>query len=259
MPVGTEWLTELTNWWYWHVPYGLRVLLLVFAAAWLALLAHELSHALMARILGVRIWSITLGRGPVLWEGQVGHSRVRLAPFPLHGEVRLYDRDAEELGYRDAATGGGAFEWRDGRSWRAPLISVAGTLGNLLAAKAVIAFWAVGSSPRSTILMWTMAVFLVNAFMVLNLMPLRGFDGWRIATHIAAWRRRLLSNQGVAVQAVAPWPFASSLRVAAFALLLAMASLLFDGSLGVIIVLAATVAEVVSAAAYAQAREQSAG
>jgi hypothetical protein len=38
-----------------------------------------------------------------------------------------------------------------------------------------------------------------------------------------------------------------------------MASLLFDGVAGVIIVVAATVADVVSAAAYSQARQQSAG
>src|SRR5690242_1010344 len=224
--VAPGWLSDLFNSWFWHVPYGLRVLLLVFSAAWLALLAHELSHALAARLLGVRIWSISLGRGPVLWEGAIGHSRVRLALLPFHGEVRLHDRDAEELGYREAAKGGAAFEWRAGRSWRAPLISVAGSLGNLLAAKAVIVFWAAGARPRIPLLMWMTAVFLVNAFMLLNLMPLRGFDGGRIASHVAAWRYRFASTGGVAVQSVAPWPFASSLRVAAFALLLAMASLL---------------------------------
>ncbi|HZI76738.1 MAG TPA: hypothetical protein VFD73_22460, partial [Gemmatimonadales bacterium] len=54
--VAPGWLSDLFNSWFWHVPYGLRVLLLVFSAAWLALLAHELSHALAARLLGVRIW-----------------------------------------------------------------------------------------------------------------------------------------------------------------------------------------------------------
>lgn len=182
-------LIALMNWWYWHTPYGLRVLLLVFSAAWMALLIHELGHALTAHLLGVRIWSLSLGRGPVLWQGMIGQVRVRLALFPLHGEVRLFDRDAEDLGYRDAATGGSRFEWREGRSWRAPLISLAGTYANLVAAKAVMAFWE-AARPHPPILMWTTAIFLVNAFMLLNLMPLKGFDGWRIATHAAAYRRR---------------------------------------------------------------------
>jgi hypothetical protein len=252
---GSAWLAATANWWYWHTPYGLRVLFLVFAAAWLALLVHELGHALMARLLGVRIWSISLGRGPVLWAGTVGQCRVRLALFPIHGEVRLYDCDAEDLGYQDAATGGNRFEWREGRSWRAPLISLAGTLGNLLAAKTVVAVWAAGPRPRPPLLMWMTAVFLVNLFMLLNLMPVRGFDGWRIAIHTAAWRRRASRLSAMAVRA-APWPFASSLRVAALALLLAMTSMLVEGPAGVVIVLAATAAEAMSAAAYAQACRQ---
>lgn len=246
------WLAAAANWWYWHTPYGLRVLFLVFAAAWLALTVHELGHALMARLLGVRVWSISLGRGPVLWKGSVGHCRVTIALFPIHGEVRLHDRDAQEIGYLDAASGGNGFEWQPGRSWRAPLISLAGTLGNLLAAKIVVAAWAAGPRPRPPLLMWMTAVFLVNLFMLLNLMPLRGFDGWRIATHAAAWRRRATSLAARVGQAT-PWPFASSLRVAAVALLLAMASMLVEGPAGMLIVLAATAAEAISAAEYAHA------
>jgi membrane-associated protease RseP (regulator of RpoE activity) len=175
---------------YWQLPYGLRVLSLVFTAAWLALLVHELGHTFTALLLGVRVWSISLGRGPVLWQGAVRHTRVRVALFPLHGEVRLYDRDAEGLGYQDPGAGGARFEWLAGRSWRAPLISAAGTLANVLAAKAVVAFWAHGPRPGPTALMWSLSIFLVNASMLLNLIPLRGFDGWRIAIHAAAWRRR---------------------------------------------------------------------
>jgi peptidase M50-like protein len=250
--MSPAWLGATANWWYWHTPYGLRVLLLVFAAAWLALAVHELGHALMARLLGVRVWSISLGRGPVLWQGTLGHCRVRLAILPLHGEVRLYDRDAEGIGYREAAIGGARFEWREGHSWRAPLISVAGTLGNLLAAKAVVAVWAAGPRPHAPALMWMTSVFLVNTFMLLNLMPLRGFDGWRIAVHAAAWRSRAASRRST--RATTPWPFAPSLRGAALALLLAMVSMIFQGPVGVAIVLLAMGAELVSAVEFAYAR-----
>jgi membrane-associated protease RseP (regulator of RpoE activity) len=246
-------LSTALNWWYWHTPYGLRVLLLVLAAAWLALLIHELGHALVARVLGVRVWSISLGRGPVLWHGRIGHSHVRLALVPVHGEVRLYDGDAEGLGYEEAATGGTRFEWRKGQSWRAPVITLAGTLGNLLAAKAVIAFWASGPRPRPPVLMWTLALFLVNAFMLLNLMPVRGFDGWRIATHAAAWRRRVVPPRPIPAR---PWPFASSLRIAAIALQLALVSVFFEGPAGMAIVVTALAAEVLAATEYGQACRQ---
>jgi len=251
--IAAGWLRDTAGWWYWHAPYGLRVLLLVLAAAWLALLIHELGHALVARLLVVRVWSISLGRGPLLWEGRIGHSHVRLALFPMHGEVRLYDGDAQGLGYEEAATGGTRFEWRKGQSWRAPLITLAGTLGNLLAAKAVIAFWASGPRPEPPVLMWTLALFLVNALMLLNLMPVRGFDGWRIATHAAAWRRRSVPPGPVPAR---PWPFASSLRIAAIALQMALVSVFFEGPAGIAIVVAALAAEVLAAAEYAQACRQ---
>jgi membrane-associated protease RseP (regulator of RpoE activity) len=247
------WVSDTASWWYWHTPFGLRVLLLVLAAAWLALLIHELGHALMARLLGVRVWSISLGRGPQLWQGRIGHSHVRLALFPVHGEVRLYDGDAEGLGYQEAASGGTRFEWRKGQSWRAPVITLAGTLGNLLAAKAVIAFWASGPRPRPPVLMWTLAVFLVNAIMLLNLMPVRGFDGWRIATHAAAWRRQVVRPRS---SLAGPWPLASSLRIAAISLQLALVSVFFEGPAGMAIVAAALAGEVLAVAEYAQACRQ---
>jgi hypothetical protein len=236
---------------YLHLPYGLRVLIPVLAAAWLALLVHELGHAVMARILGVRIWSIALGRGPKLWEGTIGHTRLRLSLFPIHGEVRLYDGDAEAIGYEEAASGGARFEWRPGQSWRAPLITIAGTLGNLLVARVVIGWWGSGTRPHPPVLMWITAFFLVNAFMLLNLMPLRGFDGWRIATHAAAWRRSATSR--APKPTVRPWPFASSLRFAAIALQLALVSVFFDGAVSAVIMLAALAAEILSASDYALA------
>jgi membrane-associated protease RseP (regulator of RpoE activity) len=247
-------LSSTASSWYWHTTYPIRVILLVLGAAWLALLVHELGHALMARLLGVRVWSIALGRGPVLWQGKIGHSRVRVALLPIHGEVRLYDGDAEGLGYEEAATGGSRFKWKPGQSWRAPLITLAGTLGNLLTAKAVLAFWAAGPHPRPPVLMWTLALFLVNAFMLLNLMPVRGFDGWRIATHAAAWRRRPLPVKPP--RRTGPWPFAYSLRIAAIALQLALISVFFEGPARIAILAAALAAEAASVAEYAQALRQ---
>jgi hypothetical protein len=176
--------------------------------------------------------------------------------FPVHGEVRLFDGDAETLGYEEAARGGLRFEWRRGQSWRAPLITLAGTLGNLLAAKAVLAFWAAGPRPRPVVLLWTMAVFLVNAFMLLNLIPVRGFDGWRIATHAAAWRRRSPLPSSGRAPAPGPWPFAQSLRVAAIALQLALVSVFFEGAARLAILLVALTFEVMSATEFAYACRQ---
>ena len=175
---------------YWSLPYGLRVLGLVYVATWVALIVHELGHALSARLLGIRIWGIALGRGPTIWHGVINGVHLRLALFPLHGEVRLIDSDAVRLGYEDAAMGGARFEWHRGSSWRAPLISAAGTFGNLVAAQAVRVYWHSTHRPSLPVFMLSLTVFLVNAFMLLNLIPLRGFDGWRIAVQAAAWRKR---------------------------------------------------------------------
>jgi len=115
---------------------------------------------------------------------------IRLALFPLHGEIRFLDPDAVRLGYEDASTGGDRFEWHRGSSWRAPLISAAGTFGNLVAAQAVRIYWSSTHRPSLPVFMLSLTVFLVNAFMLLNLLPIRGSDGRRIAVQAAAWRKR---------------------------------------------------------------------
>lgn len=178
--------------WYWHfahLPYGLRVVVFVFVAAWVALALHELAHALTARLLGIRVWSISLGRGPVLYDGMVGGCRVRVGLLPLHGEVRLHDVDARMLGYHSLEASAWGFVWLAGSSWRAPLITGAGSLANLIGAKAVVLYWM--SMPRLMPQLFTLSacVFIVNLMMFLNLAPIRGLDGWRIAVHTAAWRR----------------------------------------------------------------------
>jgi membrane-associated protease RseP (regulator of RpoE activity) len=181
-------LIRRTIWWAWNLPYVVQVVLLVFIAAWIALLLHELAHGLVGHALGVRVWSVTLGLGPVLWQGSLRGCAFRLALFPLHGEVRFRDEDAHLLGYRNVGRPDWSFEWNPG-SWRAPVISAAGGLANFLAAAAVLAYWAwmPRLSPPSFAL-FTMSL-VVNIMMFLNLMPIRGLDGWRLVVHAAALRR----------------------------------------------------------------------
>jgi membrane-associated protease RseP (regulator of RpoE activity) len=178
-------------WWVWSLPYPLVVVFLVFVAAWTALLLHELAHALVARVLGVRVWSITLGRSPVLWQGHAGGIRLRIGLLPLHGEVSLHDGDAQALGYRDMSGREWGFRWREGSSWRAPMISAAGSLANLFGAAGVALYWLLMPrlAPPAHALFVT--CFVVNLAMYLNLAPIRGLDGWRMAVHASAWRRQL--------------------------------------------------------------------
>lgn len=165
------------------------IVLAVFIATWVALLLHELGHAATARALGVRIWSVTLGGGPSLWSGAVGGCRVRIGLLPLKGEVRLEDGDAFRLGYQDLAGAPSRFEWVTGHSWRAALISAAGGLTNFAAAALILVQWNVARPAHSATDVLVLCVLLANALMVLNLMPIRGLDGWRLALHAAAWRR----------------------------------------------------------------------
>jgi len=176
-------------WMFSRLPYGVRVVVLVFLAAWVALLLHELAHALTARLLGIRVWGISLGRGPVLYQGTIGGCRVQIALLPLHGEVRLHDGDAARLGYRDLQASAWGFVWLAGSSWRAPVITAAGSVANLLGAKAVVLYWALMPRMIPPLLALSTCIFIVNLMMFLNLAPIRGLDGWRIAVHTAAWRR----------------------------------------------------------------------
>lgn len=178
-------------WSAWHLPYSVRVVLLVFVAAWTALAVHELAHAFAARALGVRVWSVTLGRGPVLWQGRLAGFRLKLALFPLYGGVSLHDEDARALGYRFTGTSDCVFHWSQGNSWRAPVISAAGSVANLLAAAGVALYWLSMPRPAAPSQALFVLCFVANLTMYLNLAPIRGLDGWRVALHASAWRRQV--------------------------------------------------------------------
>ena len=56
-----------------------RTVAIFIAGSWIALLFHELGHAFAALALGVRIWGIRLGAGPIVWRGAISECRMHLA------------------------------------------------------------------------------------------------------------------------------------------------------------------------------------
>ena len=166
--------------------------LVALAGSWIALLFHELGHAAAARLVGVRIWGIRLGVGPVIWRGAVGNCRVHLALLPLLGAVHLLDEDACTIGYRDIAAGSWRFEWGPD-AWRAPVISAAGGLSNLAALLLLTQVWILAGQPALGTLAGDLLLAAVacNCAGYLNLLPCFRSDGIHLLAHIRAARFRL--------------------------------------------------------------------
>ncbi len=169
-----------------------QALLIGLAGSWIALLFHELGHALAALLVGVRIWGIRLGIGPTIWQGQIGGCRVRLAVFPFVGAVQLLDEDANAIGYRDIIAGRWRFEWGP-MAWRAPIISAAGGLGNLIGLMLLVLWWDVLGQPAlGTLAGDLMLVGMAsNVAGYLNLIPCFRSDGIHLLAHIRAARFHL--------------------------------------------------------------------
>lgn len=164
-------------------------LLLGFIASWIALLFHEVGHALAAWSVGVRIWGIRLGMGPRLWAGMVGGTRIHVALFPLLGGVHLLDEDASAIGYRDIARGRWRFVWGP-EAWRAPIISAAGGVSNLVGVILTALWWnAAGApglgSPSGDLCLFTLVAHVAG---YLNLLPWFRSDGIHLLAHIRAAR-----------------------------------------------------------------------
>ena len=163
--------------------------LVALAGSWIALLFHELGHILAALLVGVRIWGIRLGIGPTIWRGRIGSCRVHLGLFPLLGSVHLLDEDANAIGYRDIMAGRWRFEWGP-EAWRAPIISAAGGVSNLLGLLLLSVWWeALGRPPLGSlagdVLVFAMAA---NFGGYLNLLPCFRSDGIHLLAHIRAAR-----------------------------------------------------------------------
>jgi hypothetical protein len=169
-----------------------HALVIGLGAAWIALLFHELGHALAAVLVGVRIWGIRLGIGPTIWRGRIGSCRVNLAVFPLLGAVQLLDEDANAIGYRDIFAGRWRFEWGP-EAWRAPIISAAGGLSNLVGVVLLAVWWdLLGQPGLGTTWGELMLVGMAsNVAGYLNLLPCFRSDGIHLLAHIRAARFHL--------------------------------------------------------------------
>jgi hypothetical protein len=167
-----------------------RTVAIVLAGSWIALLFHELGHAFAALALGVRIWGIRLGAGPIVWRGAISECRMHLALLPFLGAVHLLDEDACAIGYRDIAAGRWRFEWGP-RAWRAPIISAAGGVSNLVGVLLLGAWWDwIGQPPLGTLLGDLLLFAMASNFAgYLNLLPGFRSDGSHLLAHISAAAR----------------------------------------------------------------------
>ncbi|HEY7635629.1 MAG TPA: site-2 protease family protein, partial [Gemmatimonadales bacterium] len=172
-----------------------RALILALAACWLAILFHEFGHAAAARLVGVRIWGVRLGFGPVLWRGVLGGCRFHIAALPFVAAVHLLDDDAEAIGYRDIGRGTWRFVWGP-KSWRAPIISAAGGLANLAGILLVVLSWEMIGRPVRGTIAGDLILFTLGANIAgyLNLLPWCRSDGTHLLAQLTAAR---LSTQPV--------------------------------------------------------------
>jgi regulator of sigma E protease len=87
---------------------------------------HELGHFLVAKWLGVRVLSFSIGMGPRLFGFRAGETDYRISLLPLGGFVRMAGDNPEEE--REGDSG----EFLEKPWWARALITVAGPVANLV-------------------------------------------------------------------------------------------------------------------------------
>jgi regulator of sigma E protease len=103
-----------------------------------AVILHEFGHFLVAKLLGIRVETFSVGFGKRLWGRKWGTTDYRLSLVPLGGYVKL-GGDESNAGLEDGAgediPAGERFDLRP--RWQKFLVAVAGPVMNILTALAI--------------------------------------------------------------------------------------------------------------------------
>jgi regulator of sigma E protease len=113
----------------------------------LLIAAHELGHLILARLMGMRVETYSLGFGPRIWGFKRGDTDYRLSALPLGGYCRIAGFTPDDPAAQDENDQG---SYVNKPAWRRFLVIAAGPGVNYLAAFVLLAllFSAVGTPIR---------------------------------------------------------------------------------------------------------------
>src|SRR5437763_13233685 len=115
-----------------------RFMAIVVAVVGLGLLiaAHEAGHLLLARLMGMRVETYSLGFGPRIWGFRHGETDYRLSALPLGGYCKIAGFTPDDPAAQDATDPG---SYMNKPAWRRFLVIAAGPGVNYLCAFVILA------------------------------------------------------------------------------------------------------------------------
>src|SRR6059058_2414435 len=102
----------------------------------LLIAAHEAGHLLLARLMGMRLETYSLGFGPRIWGFRHGETDYRLSALPLGGYCKIAGFTPDEPAAQDENDPG---SYMNKPAWRRFLVIAAGPGVNYLVAFLIIA------------------------------------------------------------------------------------------------------------------------
>src|SRR5215471_19817019 len=116
---------------------------LIYALAFIFILAsavvlHEFGHFIVAKLLGIRVETFSVGFGPRLFGKKWGHTDYRVSAIPLGGYVKLCGDESNAPIEGEGASDIPDRERFDLRPrWQRILVALAGPVMNILTALAI--------------------------------------------------------------------------------------------------------------------------
>src|SRR6186997_163508 len=103
-----------------------------------AVILHEFGHFIVAKLLGIRVETFSVGFGPRLFGKKWGHTDYRVSGIPLGGYVKLGGDESNAPLEGQGATNIPECERFDLRPrWQRILVAIAGPVMNILTALAI--------------------------------------------------------------------------------------------------------------------------